>query len=162
MGSVMTFLLWVMNSTISLSAARFTSFHFRSLKGSEMKSKSTQHWRSFCTNNFSCSAGGTSTATGRRADALALTSAHGREKLTFDACIRSKLSSFDEVSVRITAVVSPDEHSFTWFSINHVSVSNLIFWGAFVLGLQHFVDVIDYKNTSMCRTFSHAYCSYPT
>ncbi len=35
------------------------------------------------------------------------------------------------VLIRITAVVSPDEHflkqlSFTWFSINHVLVSNLI------------------------------------
>ncbi len=37
----------------------------------------------------------------------------------------------DKVNVRITAVVSPDQHflkqlSFTWFSINHVLVSNLI------------------------------------
>lgn len=60
MGSVMTFRLWVIYSTISLRAARFTSFHFRSLRGSETKSKRTQHWRSFWMNSFSCSAGGTS------------------------------------------------------------------------------------------------------
>ncbi|TNN44095.1 hypothetical protein EYF80_045721 [Liparis tanakae] len=59
MGSVMTFLLWVMYSTISLMAARFTSFHFRSLSGSERKSKRTQHCRSFWMKSFSCSAGGT-------------------------------------------------------------------------------------------------------
>lgn len=42
-GSVITFRLWVIYSTISLKAARFTSFHFRSLSGSETKSKRTQH-----------------------------------------------------------------------------------------------------------------------
>ncbi len=52
--------------------------------------------------------------------------------LIFKKNVSSK-SSFSVVEVksgvvliRITAVVSPDEHSFTWFSINHVSVSNLI------------------------------------
>ncbi len=48
------------------------------------------------------------------------------------------ITNFDQVNVRITVVIFPDEHllkqlSFTWFSINHVLVSNLIiriFWGA--------------------------------
>ena len=65
MGSVMTLRLWVMYSTISLSAARFTSFHFRSLRGSDRKSKSTQHCRSFWMNSFSCSAGATSVGQGK-------------------------------------------------------------------------------------------------
>lgn len=69
MGSVMTFLLWVMYSTISLSAARFTSFHFRSLSGSDRKSNRTQHCRSFWMKSFSCSAGATSAGTkGRKSD----------------------------------------------------------------------------------------------
>lgn len=46
--------LWVVtNSTISCSAARFTSFHFRSERGSATKSKRTQHCRIFCTNSSS-------------------------------------------------------------------------------------------------------------
>ena len=52
-----------MYSTISLSAARLTSFHFRSLSGSDRKSKRTQHCRSFWMKSFSCSAGATSEET---------------------------------------------------------------------------------------------------
>lgn len=60
MGSVITFRLWVMYSTISLRAARFTSFHLRSLSGWETKSKRIQHWCKFWVKSFSWSAGGTS------------------------------------------------------------------------------------------------------
>ncbi len=51
------------------------------------------------------------------------------------------LTDFDQVNVRTTAVIFQmntywlKQLSFTWFSINHVLVSNLIiriFWGAFV------------------------------
>ena len=61
--SVMTPLFCVTNSTISLSAARLTSFHFKSLRGSCMKSNNTQHCRNFCINNSSLSAG---VASGKR------------------------------------------------------------------------------------------------
>ncbi len=73
-------------------------------------------------------------------------------------------SDCDQVSVRITAVISPDELSFTWFSINHVLVSNLIiriftftvpqrrndlhhiFWGAFISSSldQHRIICLDH------------------
>ncbi len=58
---------------------------------------------------------------------------------SFSSCFMSQiLTDFDQVNIRITVVIFPDEHllkqlSFTWFSINHVLVSNLIiriFWGA--------------------------------
>jgi len=53
MASVMTPLWVVTNSTISCRAARFTSFHFRSDRGSATKSNRTQHCRIFCTNSSS-------------------------------------------------------------------------------------------------------------
>lgn len=47
---------WLLNnSIISCNAFRFTSFHLRSLNGSE-KSNRTQHWRNFWINNSSRSA----------------------------------------------------------------------------------------------------------
>ena len=52
-GSVSTPLFWVTYSTISCSAARFTSFHFKSERGSDTKSKRTQHWRIFWINSSS-------------------------------------------------------------------------------------------------------------
>lgn len=45
--SVITFLFLVTYSTISFKAVRFTSFHFKSERGSDSKSNSTQHWRNF-------------------------------------------------------------------------------------------------------------------
>ena len=61
MESVMMPRFWVMYSMSSVSAARFTSFDFRSLNGSRRKSNTTQHCRIFCTNRSSLSATGTST-----------------------------------------------------------------------------------------------------
>lgn len=51
---------WVTHSTISCSAVLFTSFHFRSERGSVAKSKRTQHCRSFCTKSSSLSSGAAS------------------------------------------------------------------------------------------------------
>ncbi len=81
-------------------------------------------------------------------------------------------TDFDQVNVRITAVIFPDEHllkqlSFTWFSINHVLVSNLIisiFWGALLslndlhltsseerLFLQHCIICLDHLHLIALR-----------
>lgn len=57
MASVTTPRLWVTNSTISFKPALFTSFHFKSLRGSWTKSKRTQHCLSFWMNSSSLSAG---------------------------------------------------------------------------------------------------------
>ena len=63
--SVITPRFWVTYSTISLSAARLTSFHLRSERGSCTKSNSTIHWRIFCMNKSSRSAGVASTRTNK-------------------------------------------------------------------------------------------------
>lgn len=55
MASVITFLFLVTYSTISCRAVRLTSFHFKSDNGSDSKSKSTQHCRSFCIKSSSLS-----------------------------------------------------------------------------------------------------------
>lgn len=60
MASVTTSRLCVMYSTISLRPARFTSLNFKSLSGSETKSKRTQHCRNFCMKSSSRSWGGAS------------------------------------------------------------------------------------------------------
>lgn len=62
MASVMTPFWLLRYSTSSCSAARFTSFHFRSLSGS-LKSNSTLHWRSFWISSSSRSAADASTLT---------------------------------------------------------------------------------------------------
>ena len=58
--SVTTPWLWVTWSTISFSAALFTSFHLRSDSGSTIKSKRVQHCWSFWINKLSFSFGATS------------------------------------------------------------------------------------------------------
>ena len=55
--SVTTPWLWVTWSTISFSAALFTSFHLRSDSGSTIKSKRVQHCWSFWINKLSFSFG---------------------------------------------------------------------------------------------------------
>lgn len=56
-GSVIAPVLWLTKSTSSFSAARFTSFHFKSLSGSAAKSNTTAHCRSFWTSNSSRASG---------------------------------------------------------------------------------------------------------